>query len=228
MEHETALTLESWRDQQTRWPAEGRHILAQYDAESVVVYQAYRPAIGSYAAQHGRFGGEFSLSRMSWIKPNFLWMMYRSGWGTKEGQEITLAVWLRRAAFEAILREAVPSSFAPEIYSSHDDWQAAVMRSSVRLQWDPDHDPHGHPLTRRAIQLGLRGEALEQYASDWLLRIEDISPLVARQHEIVRAANLDLLETPREEVYPSTDVTLARRLGMQESDQDDHHAAGEW
>jgi hypothetical protein len=69
MEPETALTLERYCDQQARWPAEGRHILAQYDAESVVVYQAYRPAIGHYAAQHGLFGGEFSLNRMSWIKP---------------------------------------------------------------------------------------------------------------------------------------------------------------
>jgi hypothetical protein len=75
-----------------------------------------------------------SASTASWIKANFRWMMYRSGWGTKEGQEITLAVWLRRSAFEAILREAVPSSFAPETYPSHDDWQAAVARSSVRLQ----------------------------------------------------------------------------------------------
>src|SRR5690348_14913921 len=124
MERETALTLESWRDQQARWPAEGRHILAQYDETSVVVYQAYRPAIGRYAAEHGRFGGEFSLSRMSWIKPNFLWMMYRSGWGTKDGQEVTLAIWLRRAAFDVILRQVVPSSYAPEVYASHDAWQA--------------------------------------------------------------------------------------------------------
>jgi hypothetical protein len=228
VEHETALTLESWRDQQARWPTEGRHILAQYDAELVVVYQAYRPAIGRYAAQHGRFGGEFSRNRMSWIKPNFLWMMYRSGWETKDGQEVTLAVWFRRFAFETILREAVLSSFTQEAYPSHDDWQAAVARSSVRLQWDPDHGPRGNPLARRAIQLGLRGDALERYASEWLLRIDDISPLVARQREIVRAGNLDLLETPREEVYPIADAALARRLGMREADQNDHHAAGEW
>jgi Domain of unknown function (DUF4291) len=147
-------------------------------------------------------------------KPNFLWMMYRSGWGTKDGQEVTLAIWLRRAAFQAILREAVPSSFAPDVYASHDDWQAAVARSSVRLQWDPDHNPHGHPLARRAIQLGLRGDALARYAGEWLLRIEDISPLVARQREIVRAGDLDLLQTPHETVYPIADTELARRLGV--------------
>ncbi len=69
MESDTALTLERYHDQQARWPTEGRHILAQYDETSVVVYQAYRPAIGHYAARHGRFDGEFSLNRMSWIKP---------------------------------------------------------------------------------------------------------------------------------------------------------------
>src|SRR5439155_2761622 len=31
----------------------GRHILTQFDDESVVVYQAYRPAIGRFAAEHG-------------------------------------------------------------------------------------------------------------------------------------------------------------------------------
>ena len=58
------------------------------NSEGVIVYQAYRPSIGTYAVEHGHFGGEFSYSRMSWIKTNFLWMMYRSGWGTKPGQEV--------------------------------------------------------------------------------------------------------------------------------------------
>lgn len=214
MESDTALTLERYHDQQARWPTEGRHILAQYDETSVVVYQAYRPAIGHYAARHGRFDGEFSLNRMSWIKPNFLWMMYRSGWGTKDGQEVTLAIWLRRAAFEEILREAVPSSYTPDGYASHDDWQAAVAHSSVRLQWDPDHNPSGHLLARRAIQLGLRGDTLARYAGEWLLRIEDISPLVARQYEAVRPGDLNALLTPREIVYPIADTEVARRLGI--------------
>src|SRR5215475_197230 len=111
------LITEAYIAQDARWPRSGRHILAQFDAESVVVYQAYRPEIGRHAARHGRFGGGFSLDRMSWIKPNFTWMMYRSGWGTKPGQEVTLAVRLRRAAFDEILRRAVHSSFVPDVYT---------------------------------------------------------------------------------------------------------------
>src|SRR5262249_19890500 len=152
-----------------RWPTSGRHILAQFDAKAVVVYQAYRPAIGHFAAEHGRFGGEFSTNRMSWIKPNFLWMMYRSGWGTKENQEVTLAVWLKRSAFDAILSEAVHSTFVPEVYGDRPAWKNALATSPVRLQWDPDHGPAGRPIERRAIQLGLSGEVLERYAGEWIV-----------------------------------------------------------
>src|SRR2546423_13486446 len=126
------LKTEPYLEQRQRWPTSGRHILAQFDDESVVVYQAYRPEIGHFAAEHGYFGGPFSLDRMSWVKPNFLWMMFRSGWGTKEGQEVTLAVWLRRAAFDAILREAVHSTFVREVYASAADWNRAVKNSDVR------------------------------------------------------------------------------------------------
>jgi hypothetical protein len=208
------LKTEPYLEQRQRWPAGGRHILAQFDDESLIVYQAYRPEIGHFAAAHGYFGGAFSLDRMSWIKPNFLWMMYRSGWGTKEGQEVTLAVWLQRPAFDAILKEAVYSTFVPELYASHDEWQRAVAQSAVRLQWDPDHDPSGAKVERRAIQLGLRGEMLARYAREWIVRIEDVSAFVEEQRGHARPGAYDRLLVPREEVYPVLDREVAARLGM--------------
>lgn len=45
------LITEPYLAQQSYWPTSGRHILAQYDDTSIVVYQAYRPAIGRFAAQ---------------------------------------------------------------------------------------------------------------------------------------------------------------------------------
>jgi len=164
--------------------------LEPLDAETIVVYQAYRPSIGRYAAEKGHFGGEFSLSRMSWIKPNFLWMMYRSGWGTKGGQEVTLAVRLRRDAFDEILRLVVHSTFVPEVYGTHEAWRQAVAGSDVRLQWDPDHEPAGNPLERRAIQLGLRADVLARYAGEWPLGIEDIAEFVAEQRASLRAHSM--------------------------------------
>ena len=151
---------EPYLAQIVRWPSRGRHILAHDDATSVAVYQAYRPNIGRFAATHGYFGGAFSLDRTSWIKPNVLWMMFRNGWGTKERQEVTLAVRLARAAFDEILATAISSSLASVIYASEQEWASTLRQAAVVYQWDPDHDPSGRRIERRAIQLGLRGTAL--------------------------------------------------------------------
>ena len=195
------LILEPYLAQLRVWPRQGRHILAQYDDESVIVYQAYKPSIAHWAVQHQRLGGpDFSYNRMSWIKPNFLWMMYRSGWGTKHEQEITLALRLQRAFFEGILGDAVESSFSPFVHATREAWQAALESSEVRLQWDPDHDPHGHPEERRAIQLGLRGEALKRMGQEALLEVLDVSSFVSEQRKRVEAGELRELETPRERV----------------------------
>ena len=102
-----------------------------------------------------RFGGDhFSFSRMSWIKPNFMWMMYRSRWGTKPYQDRVLAVRITRAGFDHILSLA---------YTRETKKEAGTKEPTlVRLQWDPDHDPRGDKLRRRAIQLGLRREVIHR------------------------------------------------------------------
>lgn len=190
--------------------------MAQYDDDSVVVYQAYRPEIGDFAAEHGYFGGEFSYSRMSWIKPNFLWMMYRSGWGTKPGQEVTLAIRLRRDFFERLLEAAVYSSYKPRVYGTHEAWKQAVQDSSVRLQWDPDHDPTGGKLERRAIQLGLRGDVLAEYGREAIIEIMDLSDFVAEQRDCAVPERYDSLLTPAEMPYLPTNSEVRERLGLDE------------
>jgi hypothetical protein len=211
-----ALVTEPYREQVNVWPKEGRHILAQYDDDNIVVYQAYRPSIGRYAAENGSFGGDFSYERMSWVKPNFLWMMYRSGWGTKEGQEITLALRLRRIFFDSLLAQAVPSSWVRGQFSNEQDWSLAVRRSSVRLQWDPDHHPSGAKLERRAVQLGLRAEALEAFGRQELVEVLDVSEFVAEQRERLSSGGVSALLTPRERVYRPTDLAVAVPLGLAE------------
>ena len=210
------FATEIYSDQLAVWPAAGRHILAQFDAESVVVYQAYRTEIGEFAARHGYFGGAFSYTRMSWIKTNFLWMMYRSGWGTKPGQEVTLAIRLKRDFFDRLLTQAVPSSYDRELYSDRKSWQSDVARSSVRLQWDPDRGPTGQPRERRAIQLGLRGPALEEYGRQAVLEIEDLSAFVAEQRSRAAFGAHAELVTPRERVYAPEAPEVRRRLGLSE------------
>lgn len=208
------LETESYLTQKKRWPDKGKVILAQYDAQSMVVYQAYRPAIGHFAAKQGYFGGEFKLSRMTWIKPNFLWMMYRSGWSSKPGQEVILAIRLQRSAFDSILAQAVHSAYTSDIYGTKDVWKDELSRSDVRLQWDPDHAPNGAKLTRRAIQLGLRGDAIANYSHNWIMEIEDISDFVKEQRDHVMNQNEAALAIPKEQVYPVTDSHMVQRLQL--------------
>lgn len=207
------LELERYVDQTKIWPTTGRHVLAHYDDETIVVYQAYCPAIGQYAAQHGTFGVGFSYARMSWIKTNFLWMMYRSGWGTKENQEVTLAFRLRRTFCDSLLAQAVPSTWVQELHPTREDWSAAVGKSSVRLQWDPDHHPSGARLDRRAVQLGLRGSALEDFGQRELLEVLDLSDFVAQQRNRL-ADDPNALFTPRERVYHPADPAVSAKLGL--------------
>lgn len=67
-----------------------REVRADFDRESIVVYQAYPDAIADVAVKQQKFGPPFSLGRMTWIKPSFLWLMHRSNWGRKSGQERTM------------------------------------------------------------------------------------------------------------------------------------------
>jgi hypothetical protein len=194
------MKLGKYSEQVKQWPKSGKYIMAQYDEEHIVVYQAYRPSIGHFAEKHQRFGGDFKLSRMSWIKPNFLWMMYRSGWGRKAGQEIVLAITLKRSFFDEIYRNAIASSFAASGMDNHGDWKTQLATSEVRLQWDPDHGPLGGKLERRAVQLGLRGTVLEYYANN-AVKIEDLSGFVESQRDNLTNIYSDLL-VPEERIYP--------------------------
>lgn len=207
------MRIQRYLDQVRSWPQSGRHILAQFDTDSIYVYQSYRASIARFAVEHQKFGGDFSFGRMSWIKPNFLWMMYRSGWASKEGQEHVLAVRLRRTFFDEVLRLVVPSYYDSRQCATRDDWQAAVATSEVRLQWDPDHDPAGKPVERRAVQLGLRGSILLRYGEQELVSVEDITPFVAEQRQHLRDGFADLL-TPEERVYVPRDTDVAIAVGI--------------
>ncbi len=175
------------------WPKEGRVILAQYDEEhdAVCLYQAFNAEIARYAVEHQRFTGcpQYNATRMTWAKPGFLWMMFRSNWGRKPNQTNVLAIWVKREAFERYL--AAARSRGPK----------QLNGINVRVQWDPDHGYRGQPHnTRRAVQLGLKHLHTFQSGTD-LVRIEDISDFVHAQARVADAGNEDALEVARERVY---------------------------
>lgn len=194
--------------QKENWPKEGRHILAQYDSKSVIVYQAFKPEIAKYAVQHQKFGGpEFSYSRMSWIKTNFLWMMYRCGWASKKNQERVLAVRISQEGFLTILSKAYTAKFQREE-------NVQTHEIDVRLQWDPDHSPTYANQARKAIQLGLKGDTLKTYGENWIQSITDITDFVKAQKKILDREGEKELMMPTERVYHVTDDNICNRIGL--------------
>ena len=87
-----------------------RQIRALYDEETITVYQAYPSAIADPALHHQRLSASpaFSHTRMTWIKPSWAWMMYRSGYSHKDpGQERVLALRMKHEHFRLLLSQAV-------------------------------------------------------------------------------------------------------------------------
>jgi hypothetical protein len=205
---------EPYVDSVKRWPANGQHILANQTDDNILVYQAYNSAIADFAIRNQRLGGPaFSFNRMSWIKPNFMWMMYRCGWGEKENQERVLAFTISKNTFENILKKAVFSSFEPSHYSSHEQWRTELELKEVRLQWDPDHDPFGNKLDRRAIQLGLKAGALQSFIDDTIF-IDDITDFVKQQKAALDRDGISQLLVPVEIVFKPADEALSLSVGI--------------
>src|SRR5205085_10234732 len=115
-----------------------REIRADYDRDTVAIYQAYSPAIADAALEAGGFVPPFSFHRMTWIKPSFLWLMHRSHWGQKGGQERALAVRVTREGWEQALSLAVPTSFEPSLFRDPEEWRRRFLDARVHLQWDPE------------------------------------------------------------------------------------------
>ncbi|QDO43692.1 DUF4291 domain-containing protein [Streptomyces sp. RLB3-17] len=188
-----------------------RGIRALHTASTITVYQAYAPEIGVTAVRDGRFPSTWLRDRMTWIKPSFLWMMYRSNWGTSAGQETVLAVEITRAGFDWALRHACLSSYVRGLHPDRGTWQRELKRAPARVQWDPERDLHLRPLPYRSLQLGLSGEASSRYADDWIVSISDVTPLTNEIHALVRDGELDSATQllPQEQGYPAGEELLA-------------------
>jgi len=209
------IETKKYKDYVKAIPEKGKHILAQQQEDNILVYQAYRNSIADYAVKHQHFGGkDYSYERMSWIKPNFLWMMYRCGWASKPGQERVLGIWLKKSDFDIILENSVHSSYQQDIYETHENWKATLTTKSVRLQWDPDHDPFGAKQERKAIQLGIKGDLLHAFGKEMILKIEEVSDFVLEQGKIVQSGNLDELRVPTESVYVPQNEPIQKSIGL--------------
>ncbi|EFC37460.1 predicted protein [Naegleria gruberi] len=184
------------------------------DEECIVFYQAYNSGIADWVVKNQTFDEcpNFDKKRMSWIKPNYLWMMYRSEYATAKNQTNILALFITRKSFEEeLLKHAVCAMYYPELegyYKSQKEWKVncsqmkekvaqlmnkndtdTIMTDNVcfaRVQWDPYHTPAFGNINgglTRAIQIGVKGSFLRSMCkSGACKKIEDITKYVHEQH----------------------------------------------
>jgi uncharacterized protein DUF4291 len=195
-----------------------RQVRAVFTSSTITVYQAYSREIAEPALAAGNFVSPFKLTRMTWIKPSFLWMMYRSGWASKPGQERILAVEITRDGFEWGLSRGVLSHYDPNVYDSEQQWNELKHNSTVRVQWDPERSIGLAPLNYRAIQIGLGGEAVVRYAREWIVGITDVTPLAVRirQHVVSGDLAVGYAALPSETAYPLPEY-IRERIGADPS-----------
>ena len=188
------------------WPGRGQHILAQYTDEYVVVYQAFNDAIANAAVERQNFIGipGYNPTRMTWIKSNFAWMMFRSKWASKPNQTSVLAIFLKRAAFDGYLLNARTNGTVRE------------AEGTIRLQWDPDHLPSGSPHhARRAVQLGLRGVSTFADGTD-IVKIVNVTDFCIQQRPLAlrKKGYAPELMSARERVYIPKDAAVCKSVGI--------------
>lgn len=180
-----------------------RQIRASYTKETIRVYQAYSNAIADSALSNGTFvSPPFKVERMTWIKPSFLWMMYRSGWAQKDSnQNRILAIDIAIEGFEWALSNSCLSHKPQQL--SDDAWMRLKAAKPVRIQWDPERDLGLNPLSHRAIQIGLSGEAVEKYIGEWIHQITDVTDVALKISERVNAGHETEAKSllPMERVY---------------------------
>lgn len=160
-----------------------------WDAQGVYVYQAYRDEIADWALEHQTFGGPaWKPTRMTWIKPSFAWMLYRSGYGFKPGQGRVLKIKLSHDTIAYLLSHCklTDTNKDNKRMKAQHAATSKVHETPGRIQWDPERDlfqAEGNDprrmLRTRAIQIGLAG-SLSEYYVNHIISIEEVSDLAHR------------------------------------------------
>ncbi|EER24042.1 hypothetical protein D8B26_002214 [Coccidioides posadasii str. Silveira] len=181
-----------------------RAVRAKFTAETITVYQAYSAEIASPALRAGKFVPPFKRTRMTWIKPSFLWMAYRSGWASKPNQERVLAIEISREGFEWALFNSFVNSHDKSLYPDKHAFEHRKQNTCVRVQWDPERDFGFTPLSYRSIQIGLSGEAVDRYVDEWIVSIQDVTDRMVKMGQLVAAGKIEEAQKlmPIEEPYP--------------------------
>ena len=177
--------------------------VGEWDEQGVFLFQAFNDAIADYALEHQSFRGcpQFNPTRMTWAKPSFAWMLYRSGYGRKAQQNRVLKIKISHQALASLLSQCHfvdtnkdTKSATSNGSSTNDDDSSADSSAGLvgRVQWDPERDLFApdpsnkvprEMLRRRAIQIGLQGKLSAQYVES-ILSVRDVTALARKIGDI--------------------------------------------
>lgn len=189
-------------------------IFADYDDEGVFVYQAFKPKIVKVAVELGTFGKGFGLDRITWIKPSLCWVLRRTKYGTKNRMQAVARIKISHDAFKEILNQSIETHWNKTVFPQEENWRKTINKSDVIHQWDPERDIIGKRLNRQAIQIGIRGEVIKKYVSDYIIGVEDVSDLVHEIGKVKKSSSNNYPKIPEEKEYQVSDK-LFINLGCQ-------------
>ncbi|KDQ12594.1 hypothetical protein BOTBODRAFT_176279 [Botryobasidium botryosum FD-172 SS1] len=184
-----------------------KQIRAVYDSTTITVYQAYSSEIATAAVSAQKLNAHsgFRMTRMTWIKPSFLWCMYRSGWSYKDPRQSNiLAISMTRVGFETLL------SLASVNHSGQVD-----TTKDVRVQWDPERDIDLNKLDYRSIQIGIGPAIVQRWIDEMVVNIEDVTDKAREWERRVKLGEQASVvqELPAEREYPLPDEIRASITG---------------
>ncbi|KAL6711147.1 hypothetical protein ACN47E_005678 [Coniothyrium glycines] len=161
----------------TNLPTPYRQIRALQTETTITVYQAYSAAIALPAVEQQKLNASpnFSTTRMTWIKPSWAWMLYRSGYSYKDpGQECILALTMTKEALLNLLRQSLVNEHISSLKEGDDLASPPAVAPCVRVQWDPERTVRLQKLGYRSIQIGVPGALVDRLV-EGIVKIEDVT-----------------------------------------------------
>ena len=190
-------------------------IRATFDCNNIAVYAAFSSSIADVALQNQKLLAPFSYHRMTWIKPSFLWLMYRSNWAESAGMERILQIWIKRTEWDNALKEAILTTPEAHVYKDAKKWRKQLDKARIRVQWDPERNIKNERLNYKSIQIGITTALSETYAKKWITKIEDMTPITRQIQALVAQKNYEkaIKFLPEERIYPVNDE-ICKVLGI--------------
>jgi hypothetical protein len=194
------LIHESYESHEKHLPSEGKFIIAQFNEEDVILYQAFRNSIAQYAVKNQKLGGAgYDFNYSTCFKPSFLWMMYYSGWAKKEDKENILAIRISRNDFEYILQHVA-------------EYPETIEAPDVQLTWTPYYDLRGDKTGRLSARIRLAGSMLHRFNDEMIKEIQNITPFVKEQQALMLHNQVSSIMVPVERVYTPYDLSLLSKI----------------